>query len=100
MESERPDVVASDATAASSFVADAKTLLARFCRGEMLEGQFRKSEGVVNQMIDNQLNSYFCNLEERVTHLIDERLYHHFDKIEQLILSKSCWMSPVRKMNL
>ena len=83
-----------DPAAGNSFAVDARSLLMRFCRGEMFDGQFRKSEDVVSQLMNRRLANHFLNLEERVTALIDERFCHHFDRIEDLIVSKSCWMSP------
>lgn len=97
MEAEYSSSSGSDTTnddVINSFATDAKSLLVRFCKGEMFEDQFRQSDDVLRRLVNRQLNNHFNHLEERVSNLIDERLCYHFDRIENLVSSKSCWMSP------
>ena len=74
---------------------EAASLLGRVFQSDAFRAQFRQSEDLIRQLIENELRRYYQNLEERIVSLIDERLTSHFHKVEFLIASKSCWMSPV-----
>ena len=77
-----------------------QTLLWRIFIGDMFVDQFCQYEEQLVLLVDEELRQHFLYVEERIVILIDQKLNYLFDKIEFLIASKSCWMSPTIKTRI